>query len=339
MHFFPYISSIHEYTSYVVQLFQIGSRFWDLTLREHAKHRNGDGRFDESMSSLFRNVDTRYSTDRDVPLQPESEGRGGGLSSQLATLRARCVLIDTEEGVTNQLVRNASLGELFDSSPSPILTTKGSAGSGNNWAQGHYEYGPEYGEQIEEKIRKALEPCSSPQSFFLLHSLGGGTGSGLGTYILRMLQDLYPELYRFTVSVFPSDDDDVITSPYNCMLSMKELTECADCVIPIENQALASICQTVHDRCGMRGRSLGSGNGARAGGPRDVAVPRMKRGDPSTAVTGAEKSSSGFDDMNNIAAHLVSEIDPSTRKARRGLPKHVFSLNLCFGRLVALLLQ
>jgi hypothetical protein len=32
-------------------------------------------------------------------------------------------------------------------------------------------------------------PCLSPcaQSFLLLHSLGGGTGSGVGTYILRAL--------------------------------------------------------------------------------------------------------------------------------------------------------
>ena len=30
-----------------------------------------------------------------------------------------------------------------------------------------------------------------------------------------MLSDQVPELYRFVVPVFPSEDDDVITSPYN----------------------------------------------------------------------------------------------------------------------------
>jgi tubulin epsilon len=40
-------------------------------------------------------------------------------------------------------------------------------------------------------------------------------GSGLGTYILKMLDDEFPDVYRFTTSVFPSRNDDVITSPYN----------------------------------------------------------------------------------------------------------------------------
>lgn len=31
------------------------------------------------------------------------------------------------------------------------------------------------------------EPCDSLQGFMLLHSLGGGTGSGLGSYILQQL--------------------------------------------------------------------------------------------------------------------------------------------------------
>ena len=42
-----------------------------------------------------------------------------------------------------------------------------------------------------------------------------GTGSGVGTKVLSLLQEHYPEVYRFTTAVYPSDDDDVITSPYN----------------------------------------------------------------------------------------------------------------------------
>lgn len=48
-------------------------------------------------------------------------------------------------------------------------------------------------------------------------------------------------MYRFTVSVFPSEDDDVITSPYNALLSLAQLCRHADCVLPVENQALADI--------------------------------------------------------------------------------------------------
>ena len=68
----------------------------------------------------------------------------------------------------------------------------------------------------------------------------GGTGSGLGTYITRMLADEYPSVYRFSTAVFPSDDDDVVTSPYNSMLSLNELVQHSDCVLPVENQAVGS---------------------------------------------------------------------------------------------------
>lgn len=71
-----------------------------------------------------------------------------------------------------------------------------------------------------ETLRKNTEECESLQSFFLTHSLGGGTGSGFGTYILGLLEDYYPDIYRFTTSIFPNNDDHVVTSPYNSLLSL-----------------------------------------------------------------------------------------------------------------------
>lgn len=90
-----------------------------------------------------------------------------------------------------------------------------------------------------------MEHCDSLQSFFLLHSLGGGTGSGLGSYILGLLEDEFPEIFRFTASVFPSENDDVVTSPYNSLFSLYEIMKHADCSLPIDNQALLNIVQTV----------------------------------------------------------------------------------------------
>ena len=58
----------------------------------------------------------------------------------------------------------------------------------------------------------------------MTHSLGGGTGSGLGSYLLSTLEDNYPEVFRFTASVFPSNEDDVVTSPYNSLFSLNELS-------------------------------------------------------------------------------------------------------------------
>lgn len=39
-----------------------------------------------------------------------------------------------------------------------------------------------------ERVRSAAEHCDSLQCFLMFHSLGGGTGSGLGTYVLGALQ-------------------------------------------------------------------------------------------------------------------------------------------------------
>lgn len=53
-------------------------------------------------------------------------------------------------------------------------------------------------------------------------------------------------MFRFTASVFPSkNDDDVVISPYNSLFSLYELMKHADCSLPIDNQALLGIVETV----------------------------------------------------------------------------------------------
>jgi hypothetical protein len=62
------------------------------------------------------------------------------------------------------------------------------SGAGNNWAHGHHGYGPQYRDALADRLYRCAEEADSLQAFMLLHSLGGGTGSGLGTYILDMLE-------------------------------------------------------------------------------------------------------------------------------------------------------
>lgn len=52
------------------------------------------------------------------------------------------------------------------------------------------------------------------------HSLGGGTGSGVGTYMLKLLHDLYPKICRFSVCVFPSGTCVPLTCCYVPLLRM-----------------------------------------------------------------------------------------------------------------------
>lgn len=78
-------------------------------------------------------------------------------------------MVDMEEGVINAVLRTP-LGNMF--SNHQFITDV--SGSGNNWAVGFHEYGSKYRAQIADQIRKEAELCDCLQSFFLLHSLGGG---------------------------------------------------------------------------------------------------------------------------------------------------------------------
>lgn len=74
------------------------------------------------------------------------------------------------------------------------------SGSGNNWAEGYCYYGPKFEDNILCSINKAVEKCNSLHGFLLMFSVSGGTGSGLGTYILGLLQDHYPNIDRLVIA-------------------------------------------------------------------------------------------------------------------------------------------
>eukprot|EP01090_Pellita_catalonica_P007014 TRINITY_DN174_c0_g1_i2.p1 TRINITY_DN174_c0_g1~~TRINITY_DN174_c0_g1_i2.p1 ORF type:complete len:370 (-),score=47.25 TRINITY_DN174_c0_g1_i2:45-1154(-) len=118
----------------------------------------------------------------------------------------------------------------------------GDNGAGNNWAKGYYTEGAEMVEQIMDSLRREAENCDCLQGFQLTHSLGGGTGSGLGTLILSKVREEYPDRMISTFSIFPNPDtSDTIVEPYNTTLAMHQLIEVADAVFCVDNKALYDI--------------------------------------------------------------------------------------------------
>lgn len=172
---------------------QIGNRFWEMALREHATY-NKKGEYDRSLSSFFRNISDKK----------------GGENKIIVNLKARGILIDMEEGVINSTSRSR-IAELFDENQKITSTD----GCGNNFAAGHEYFSKVYRENILEAIRIQCEECDTLQSFFITHSMGGGTGSGIGSFVMQLLSDYYPDVYKIGCVVFPGTNDDVITSPYN----------------------------------------------------------------------------------------------------------------------------
>lgn len=120
----------------------------------------------------------------------------------------------------------------------------GSNGAGNNFAKGYYTEGAELLDSVLEVARKEAERCEMLQGFSLMHSLGGGTGSGLGTNLLSKLREEFPDRMLSTWSVLPSPKvSDTVVEPYNATLSFHQLVEQADLSFCMDNEALYDICQ------------------------------------------------------------------------------------------------
>ena len=57
---------------------------------------------------------------------------------------------------------------------------------------------------VLDVVRKEAESCDCLQGFQLTHSLGGGTGSGMGTLLISKIREEYPDRIMNTFSVVPS---------------------------------------------------------------------------------------------------------------------------------------
>lgn len=90
-----------------------------------------------------------------------------------------------------------------------------------------------------------------------------------------MLSEEFQETFRFTGSIFPSQEDDVVVSPYNSVLAINKLIEFADCVFPVDNDSLLKL----------------TGNSSAQG----------------------ENKKEIFGKMNSIVAHLLSNLTSSMR--------------------------
>ena len=150
----------------------------------------------------------------------------------------RAVLTDLEPG-TMDTIRSGTYGSLFR----PDNFVFGQSGAGNNWAKGHYTEGAELVDGIMEAVRKEAEGCDVLQGFQCTHSMGGGTGSGMGTLLVSKIKEEYPDRIISTYSVIPSPKvSDTVVEPYNATLSIHQLVENADQCYALDNEALYDIC-------------------------------------------------------------------------------------------------
>merc|ERR1712217_668539 len=101
--------------------------------------------------------------------------------------------------------------------------------------------GAELIDAVLDVVRKEAEGCDCLQGFTLSHSLGGGTGSGMGTLLISKIREENPDRVMCTFSVFPSPKvSDTVVEPYNCVLSVHQLVE--GCTSAIGSTLRSSVC-------------------------------------------------------------------------------------------------
>eukprot|EP00927_Polykrikos_kofoidii_P004434 TRINITY_DN11749_c0_g1_i1.p1 TRINITY_DN11749_c0_g1~~TRINITY_DN11749_c0_g1_i1.p1 ORF type:complete len:463 (+),score=70.87 TRINITY_DN11749_c0_g1_i1:125-1513(+) len=197
---------------------QIGIKFWEVISGEHGL--DAAGIYHGKSDLDLEHVDVYY-----------TELTGGKYVP-------RSVLLDLEPGALDS-IRAGAFGGMFR----PDSYIFGRGGGTNNWAKGHYTEGDDVIDNVLEVVRKEAECCECLHGFQICHSLGGGTGSGLGTLVMSKIRDEYPDRIMATFSVVPSPRvSDTVVEPYNAVLSFNQLIEYADECFMFDNEALYDIC-------------------------------------------------------------------------------------------------
>ena len=153
---------------------------------------------------------------------------------------ARAVMIDMESKVISHTLSEAKkTGKWAYPTDQQFCQNRG---SGNNWAYGFFEHGPKCTDTVIEMVHREVEKCDRFGGFFILLSLAGGTGSGVGAFITHCLRDEFPHSCILNQVVWPYGTGEVIVQNYNAILTLSQLYKSSDGIIVLENDKLQSIC-------------------------------------------------------------------------------------------------
>ncbi|XP_052866824.1 tubulin alpha chain-like [Anopheles cruzii] len=202
---------------------QMASACWELYCLEHGIY--PDGRFCERCSGTAGSDDD---DDCSAFFSCSREGR----------CVPRVLMVDLEPSVIDE-IRLGSYRELFN----PATLLSGNEDAASNYGRGHYRLGRTVIEPALDRVRKLCESCEAVQGFMMFHSVGGGTGAGLGTLLLERLAQEYGKTGRFEFTVFPSPRvSPIIVEPYNAILASHVAMDHTDCAVVLDNEALYEVC-------------------------------------------------------------------------------------------------
>jgi tubulin beta len=190
---------------------QIGYNFWKTICREHGV----------DIHNLQKTEKNEEGVDyKSVFLVESPDG-----------FHPRALFIDLEPLAIEFLVREKGLGQFF----SDELMLLSYSGAHNVWSIG-YSLGKKLIPNLLEKIRSIVP--DTLQGFIIIHTLGGGTGSGFGSLITETLKKEFPGKGILNFSVLPSEMNDITLAPYNTVLSINHLSKFSDLTVLFDNTAL-----------------------------------------------------------------------------------------------------
>jgi len=200
---------------------QVGSKVWELLCHEHNIEKDGKrledreaGVAEDPFDSFFAET----SAGQHVP---------------------RAIFLDTDPRSMDK-IRTSEFNNLFH--PDTLISYKQDAK--NNFFEGrHMANVFKIEEDLMDRVRIAVDNCTNLQGFFVFHSYGGGTGTGVGHEILRSLNDHFDKKVIFEPVIFPSKDfSSSIVEPYNCIFAMHYLKDIVDLSLMLDNQAAYNMC-------------------------------------------------------------------------------------------------
>eukprot|EP01006_Ploeotia_vitrea_P055242 TRINITY_DN67975_c1_g3_i2.p1 TRINITY_DN67975_c1_g3~~TRINITY_DN67975_c1_g3_i2.p1 ORF type:complete len:465 (+),score=257.19 TRINITY_DN67975_c1_g3_i2:227-1621(+) len=208
---------------------QLGNACWELFCLEHGIDKDG-------LCSAAAVAQSAASTASKAAVHEDgchvffSEGYNGKHTP-------RSVMVDLEPTVVDE-VRYGEYRRLFH--PNSLISGKEDAAS--NFARGRYTVGKEMIDVVLDKIRRQADAAEALQGFMIYHSVGGGTGSGLGTLLLEQLSAEYGKLSKLGVTVYPAPRIATsVVEPYNSVLATQSMLEHTDVSIMLDNEALYGV--------------------------------------------------------------------------------------------------
>eukprot|EP01084_Bolivina_argentea_P287475 493302_1 len=159
------------------------------------------------------------------------------------TYLTRNLMIDTDPDSISQ-IKSSKYAAIYN--PDCLVSCEQDIDSANIFARGYYIGKKHLIQTINDRIRQSVENCDNIQAFMMNHSVGGGTGSGLGSLIMEQISVDYRKKLQIGFDVYPFNNhlSTTVVEPYNALLSTRCLLQHTDMSYVFDNRKIYNLCQS-----------------------------------------------------------------------------------------------